>query len=388
MFIIIMQEGKMRILHTSDLHIGKRVNEFSMIDDQRYILKQIKNIAFEKSVDVLVIAGDVYDRSIPPIEGVELLDEFLEEVLSELNIPIVMISGNHDSGSRLSFGNKIMNSRGLYIEGEYGENVEKISIDNSNFYMFPYVDPAVVRRNEKNDSIKTHNDAMKFLVESIEPYLDKNKVNIAIYHGYVTAGEPLEESDSERRTAIGGADEVRAEIFEKFDYVALGHLHGPQKVGKESVRYSGSPLKYSFSEEKQKKSITIVDFDMDKKLTIEKVPIDAKRDLITVEGTLEELLKGNAVEDRNSYLRVQLSDKEVLDPMNKLRKVYPYVMVLEKKEIIQSANLEKKDVKSIKKMSVIDIFGEFYRETYGEDMTSEELEIIERINRSSEGVEA
>lgn len=377
----------MRILHTSDLHIGKKVNEFSMIEDQRHILKQIKNIAFENEVDVLVIAGDVYDRSIPPLEGVELLNEFLEGILSDVNIPVVMISGNHDSGGRLSFGNRIMNSRGLYIEGEYGEKVEKVSIGKCDFYMFPYVEPVVIRHRTENNEIKTHNDAMEYLVGSTGKYMDETRINIALYHGYVTAGEKLEESESERRTAIGGADEVRAEIFEKFDYVALGHLHGPQKVGLTKVRYSGSPLKYSFSEEKQKKSVTIVDFDEEKKMTLEKVPLKPKRELITVEGALEELLKGNATEYRDAYLRVQLSDGEVLDPMNKLRHVYPNVMVLEKKETVQNTSLKKKDTKTIKKMDILDIFEEFYRETYGEEMTEEELKIIERINSSTEGGE-
>ena len=246
----------MKIIHTGDWHIGKIVNEFSMIDDQRYILNElIKLINFEKP-DVLIIAGDIYDRSIPPVEAVDLLNEVFSKILIDNKVKIVAISGNHDSGERVSFVSKILEKEGLYIQGIIEDEIKNITISddegNVNFYMIPYVDPVILRRKFNNPEIRDHNDAMKAVISRIKPSLNESERNIVVTHGYVTYkrndvidkdGEnlyelaELEVSDSERPLSIGGTDLIDSDNFNCFDYVALGHLHGRQKVGREEIRY-------------------------------------------------------------------------------------------------------------------------------------------------------
>ena len=391
----------MKIIHTGDWHIGKIVNEFSMIDDQRYILNElIKLINLEKP-DVLIIAGDIYDRSIPPVEAVDLLNEVFSKILIDNKVKIVAISGNHDSGERVSFGSKILEKEGLYIQGIIEDEIKSIRIDdeegNVNFYMIPYVDPAILRRKFNNPEIRNHNDAMKAVINRIKPSLNENERNIVVTHGYVTYkrkddidkdGEnlyelaDLEVSDSERPLSIGGTDLIDSDNFDCFDYVALGHLHGRQKVGREEIRYSGSLMKYSFSEINHKKGVVIIEIDGNKKINIRQEELRPKRNMRIIKGPLYELIKAGLEDcsNREDYIQAILTDEgEIIDPIGKLRSVYPNIMILkreEKKDIGTSLTAASKGYKS---KTELELFEEYYDRLGSGEFTEEKKEVIRNV---------
>ena len=391
----------MKIIHTGDWHIGKIVNEFSMIDDQRYILNElIKLINLEKP-DVLIIAGDIYDRSIPPVEAVDLLNEVFSKILIDNKVKIVAISGNHDSGERVSFGSKILEKEGLYIQGIIEDEIKSIRIDdeegNVNFYMIPYVDPAILRRKFNNPEIRNHNDAMKAVINRIKPSLNENERNIVVTHGYVTYkrkddidkdGEnlyelaDLEVSDSERPLSIGGTDLIDSDNFDCFDYVALGHLHGRQKVGREEIRYSGSLMKYSFSEINHKKGVVIIEIDGNKKINIRQEELRPKRNMRIIKGPLDELIKAGLEDcsNREDYIQAILTDEgEIIDPIGKLRSVYPNIMILkreEKKDIGTSLTAASKGYKS---QTELELFEEYYDRLGRGEFTEEKKEVIRNV---------
>ncbi|MDB2120576.1 exonuclease SbcCD subunit D [Clostridium paraputrificum] len=391
----------MKIIHTGDWHIGKIVNEFSMIDDQRYILNElIKLINLEKP-DVLIIAGDIYDRSIPPVEAVDLLNEVFSKILIDNKVKIVAISGNHDSGERVSFGSKILEKEGLYIQGIIEDEIKSIRIDdeegNVNFYMIPYVDPAILRRKFNNPEIRNHNNAMKAVINRIKPSLNENERNIVVTHGYVTYkrkddidkdGEnlyelaDLEVSDSERPLSIGGTDLIDSDNFDCFDYVALGHLHGRQKVGREEIRYSGSLMKYSFSEINHKKGVVIIEIDGNKKINIRQEELRPKRNMRIIKGPLDELIKAGLEDcsNREDYIQAILTDEgEIIDPIGKLRSVYPNIMILkreEKKDIGTSLTAASKGYKS---KTELELFEEYYDRLGSGEFTEEKKEVIRNV---------
>ncbi|MDB2108125.1 exonuclease SbcCD subunit D [Clostridium paraputrificum] len=391
----------MKIIHTGDWHIGKIVNEFSMIDDQRYILNElIKLINLEKP-DVLIIAGDIYDRSIPPVEAVDLLNEVFSRILIDNKVKIVAISGNHDSGERVSFGSKILEKEGLYIQGIIEDEIKSIRIDdeegNVNFYMIPYVDPAILRRKFNNPEIRNHNDAMKAVINRIKPSLNENERNIVVTHGYVTYkrkdaidkdGEnlyelaDLEVSDSERPLSIGGTDLIDSDNFDCFDYVALGHLHGRQKVGREEIRYSGSLMKYSFSEINHKKGVVIIEIDGNKKINIRQEELRPKRNMRIIKGPLDELIKAGLEDcsNREDYIQAILTDEgEIIDPIGKLRSAYPNIMILkreEKKDIGTSLTAASKGYKS---KTELELFEEYYDRLGSGEFTEEKKEVIRNV---------
>lgn len=391
----------MKIIHTGDWHIGKIVNEFSMIDDQRYILNElIKLINLEKP-DVLIIAGDIYDRSIPPVEAVDLLNEVFSKILIDNKVKIVAISGNHDSGERVSFGSKILEKEGLYIQGIIEDEIKSIRIDdeegNVNFYMIPYVDPAILRRKFNNPEIRNHNDAMKAVINRIKPSLNENERNIVVTHGYVTYkrkddidkdGEnlyelaDLEVSDSERPLSIGGTDLIDSDNFDCFDYVALGHLHGRQKIGREEIRYSGSLMKYSFSEINHKKGVVIIEIDGNKKINIRQEELRPKRNMRIIKGPLDELIKAGLEDcsNREDYIQAILTDEgEIIDPIGKLRSVYPNIMILkreEKKDIGTSLTAASKGYKS---KTELELFEEYYDRLGSGEFTEEKKEVIRNV---------
>lgn len=391
----------MKIIHTGDWHIGKIVNEFSMIDDQRYILNElIKLINLEKP-DVLIIAGDIYDRSIPPVEAVDLLNEVFSKILIDNKVKIVAISGNHDSGERVSFGSKILEKEGLYIQGIIEDEIKSIRIDdeegNVNFYMIPYVDPAILRRKFNNPEIRNHNDAMKAVINRIKPSLNENERNIVVTHGYVTYkrkdaidkdGEnlyelaDLEVSDSERPLSIGGTDLIDSDNFDCFDYVALGHLHGRQKVGREEIRYSGSLMKYSFSEINHKKGVVIIEIDGNKKINIRQEELRPKRNMRIIRGPLDELIKAGLEDysNREDYIQAILTDEgEIIDPIGKLRSAYPNIMILkreEKKDIGTSLTAASKGYKS---KTELELFEEYYDRLGSGEFTEEKKEVIRNV---------
>ncbi|CEO05223.1 exonuclease SbcD [[Clostridium] sordellii] len=387
----------MKIIHTSDWHIGKIVNEFSMIEDQKYILNKLIELIEIEDPKVLLIAGDIYDRSIPPVEAVELLNETLNKLIIEKNIKVLAISGNHDGGERLSFGGSILEKQGLYIAGRDEELYKKVTIEdenkNINFYLVPYKDPALTRKILEDKEIKSHNDAMISVVNKIKRELNKKEKNILVGHGYITMKRKdaikelenkyevaeLETSESERPLSIGGTDLIDGNIFEDFDYVALGHLHGRQKVGREEMRYSGSLLKYSFSEVNQKKGVYVLDINKENNIDIDFKPMKPLRDLRIIKGNIEDLLEeGRHIkEGKNDYIQAILTDdEELINPMEKLKSVYPNTMLItreRKKEITEDKTSAKGEYK---KKSKLELFKEFYDDLGNGDYTKEKEEVL------------
>ena len=384
----------MKIIHTGDWHIGKIVNEFSMIEDQKFYLDRLIELLEEERPDAFIIAGDIYDRSVPPAEAVELLDNVLSKIILELNIPVLAISGNHDSPERLSFGSKLLKDKGLYIEGTFKKEIRKVTIKdefgNVNFYLLPFVDPAKVRLIYKNDEIRTYDDAMKFLVNELEKDINKDERNVLITHGYVTFNMEdkenkgdLELSDSERPLSIGGADLIDGRNFDLFNYVALGHLHRPQKVGGNRIRYSGSLLKYSVSECEQNKSISIITLDEKGEVEVELRKLQVLRDMRVVEGPLEKLIDRDTHkgENLNDYIFANLTDEgEVIDAISKLRAVFPNVMGL------KMVNSREKNVDSktsagnnFRDKSESELFTDFYLSIKGKEMDQERIEVLNKV---------
>lgn len=392
----------MKIIHTSDWHIGKIVNEFSMIEDQKYILNRLIDLIEKEKPEVLIIAGDVYDRSIPPVEAVELLNETLSNLIIDKKVKVLAISGNHDGGERLSFGSQILEKHGLYIAGRddelYKHVVVKDGEKNVNFYLIPYKDPALTRKILDEKEIKSHNDAMKFVVEKIKENINYEEVNILVGHGYVTMKREdaiecienkyevanLETSESERPLSIGGTDLIDGKIFDDFDYVALGHLHGRQKIGREEMKYSGSILKYSFSEVKQKKGVYILDINDKDAINIDFKCLKPVRDLRVIKGNIEELIEEarELEEGKEDYIQAILTDDgELINPMEKLRAVYPNTMLItreRKREISEDKTSAKGEYK---RKSKLELFKEFYEDLGSGDYTEEkEVVLMNTIN--------
>lgn len=385
----------MRIFHMADWHIGKLVNGFYMTEDQEYVIEELCKAIEEKKPDVLIIAGDLYDRAIPPVHAVELLNKSLIRIVKDLNIKVIALAGNHDSNERIEFASSLLSQSGLYMFGNLKRKIEKITLEDEhgkvNFYPIPYADVPYVRDLFEDENIKSYDLAMERIIAEISNDINKEERNIAIAHGYITGikgddFEELEESDSEKPLSIGGTEYINSKYFNIFNYTALGHLHGPQKIGSDKIRYSGSLMKYSFSEIKQRKGITIVDLDEKGEVSVEIYELKPKRDFRVKKGTLEEILSGYNKEEENNedYLKVILTDKgELLDPMAKLRAIYPNVMELSREERVVREG-SKRIASNIKEKSNLVLFENFYKDIMDEVCTDEELDIMKRIMESAE----
>ncbi|WP_250455231.1 exonuclease SbcCD subunit D [Clostridium tertium] len=385
----------MKIFHMGDWHIGKLVNGFYMTEDQEFIIEKIYEAIKKEKPDVVVIAGDLYDRSVPPVHAVELLNKTMKKIVKDLNTKVIALAGNHDSNERVEFASSLLCDSGLYIVGNLKRKIDKIVLEDEygkvNFYPIPYADVPVVRDLFEDENIKTHDLAMQKIISEILNDFNEDERNIAVAHGYVTQMkednfEALEESDSEKSLSIGGTEYINSKHFEKFNYTALGHLHGPQKVGSDKIRYSGSLMKYSFSEVNQKKGITIVDIDENGDVDIEIYNLKPRRDFRVKTGTLEEIIKGfdNSSENYEDYIKVILKDKgELLDPMAKLRSIYPNVMELTREERV-SRNSSRNVATNIKEKSKITLFKNFYEDIMDECCSEEEINVIEKIIEASE----
>jgi len=367
----------MRILHTSDWHIGRQFHHLSLLDDQRYILEQLIAIAKEKKVEVILIAGDIYDRAIPPANAVKLLDEVLQCLNGELGIPVIIISGNHDSGQRLAFGAQQLTKAGIYITGLLSPKQNPVVLNDEfgevAFYGLPYADPAMVRDVLKVE-VKGFDQATQILTKQITEHKPKDHRSVVLSHCFLNGGEICE---SERPLSVGGADQVSAEHFKDFNYVALGHLHAPQQRLKSTIRYSGSILKYSFSEEKHHKSITLVDMGADGECQIELIRLNAKRDMRILEGHLEEILVAAETDPNNEdYLLIRLLDKHaILDVMGKLRAVYPNVLHLERPTLMAGGERRQSSRDHLHR-GEMPLFKDFYEQMTGDEINSDTEKVI------------
>lgn len=320
----------MKLIHLSDLHLGKRVNEFSMLEDQQYILTEILQIIDREAPDGVLIAGDVYDKSVPSAEAMALLDDFLVR-LSGRKLQVFVISGNHDSPERMAFGGRLMAGSGVHLAPVYGGKVEPITLTDQygpvNLYLLPFLKPAHVRRWFPEREITTYTDALAAAIEAMG--VDTAARNVLVTHQFVTGAVRC---DSEE-VSVGGADSVDVSVFAPFDYVALGHLHGPQQVGRETVRYCGTPLKYSFSEAGQQKSVTVVELGAKGDAAVRTVPLTPMRDMAELKGTYEALTFRDFYEGTGypgDYVHITLTDEDdIPDAVSKLRVIYPYLMKLD-----------------------------------------------------------
>jgi exonuclease SbcD len=365
----------MKIFHTADWHLGKLVQGIYMTEDQEYILDQfIKDIETVKP-DVIVIAGDLYDRAVPPTEAVQLLDRVLEKMILQLKIPVLAVAGNHDSPSRLDFGSSIMKSSGLHIAGELTNPLEPVVLSDAHgevhFHLIPYVEPGKVRYILGDDTIKTHDDAMRKITENIKATMDPTARHVFVGHAFVTPGGEAQDntSDSERPLSIGGAEHVSAKHFQGFNYTALGHLHMAHYVGNETVRYAGSPLKYSISEERHNKGYLRVELGQHGDITVEKKELIPRYDMRTVEGLIADIEQQPINED---YVFVRLLDEDlVLSPMERVRSVYPNAMHVERKMAIGGLLGESSAVDGRAKMDELSLFKAFYKEVRGTELSAE-----------------
>ncbi|QKY68655.1 exonuclease SbcCD subunit D [Lentibacillus sp. CBA3610] len=374
----------MKLFHTADWHLGKLVQGVYMTEDQRFVLDQFSKAVEAERPDAVIIAGDLYDRAVPPTEAVHLLDEVLSKIVLELKTPVLAVAGNHDSPGRLNFGSHIMKQNGFHIVGNFDADLKPVKLHDEHgpvhFHPVPYCDPSVVRTRLEDDDIRTHNDAAREIVENIRRQMDPDARHVYIGHAFITPfGEEKENtSDSERPLSIGGAEYVDAHHFSPFHYTALGHLHQAHHVSNESVRYSGSILKYSISEEHHQKGYSIVELDANGKVSIEKRTLTPKRDIRTVEATMEDLLT-HPVNDDYVFVRL-LDDAPVLSPMERIRSVYPNAMHVERKHYGPSpSSAESKKKMDRTNMSDVDLFKAFYKEVKGTDVTEETEAIFKEV---------
>ena len=373
----------MKFFHTADWHLGKLVQGVYMTEDQEFVLNQFIDCIKEEKPDAVVIAGDLYDRAVPPTEAVQLLNNVLDEIVLELKTPVIAIAGNHDSPSRLHFGSRIMNEKGFHIVGQLEKNAPPVILNDEfgevHFHLVPYSDPSIVRNVLNDDTIKTHDDATMKIIENIQAKMDKNARHVYVGHAFVTPhGESQDNtSESERPLSIGGAEYVNASHFEPFHYTALGHLHQAHYVQHENIRYAGSLLKYSISEENHKKGYFIVEMDEAGNISAEKRLLTPRRDIRTVEANMDDLLTYPINED---YVFVKLVDEApVLSAMEKVRSVFPNAMHVERKNFGQVESTEITERKRRSELSDVELFKAFYKEVKGYGATEETEKIFTTV---------
>ncbi|ANW25910.1 exonuclease sbcCD subunit D [Vibrio coralliilyticus] len=369
----------MKFLHTSDWHLGRQFHNVSLLDDQKAVLAQLIEYLQSNTVDALVIAGDIYDRSVPPTAAIELMNEFVRQVCNELKLPIILIPGNHDGAQRLGFGSSQMKGAGLHIISNFEEMLEPVVLNTDvgevAFYGMPYNDPELVRHHF-GQPVSTHDDAHRLLSEEIKSQFKPDQKNVLISHCFVDGAI---ESESERPLSIGGSDRVSHEHFVDFDYVALGHLHQPQKKGEDYIRYSGSLMKYSFSEQHQKKGMTLVELNEQGFVSATHIDLIAPHQMRIIEGELDEVIAAGKTDPNNhDYLLVRLLDKHaILNPMEKLRAVYPNVLHIEKPGMLVGVEQEMAQAKLAR--SEVDMFKDFFLEAQNSELTEEQNHAITDI---------
>ena len=377
----------MKLIHLSDLHIGKRVNEFSMAEDQKYILNQILEIIDREQPDCVVIAGDVYDKSIPSAEAVQILDDFLTR-LAGRKIPAAMISGNHDSPERLSFGAQLMKESGIYVSPVYDGQVQSIGFADEygevRVYLLPFLKPATVRHVYEEETVESYQDAVETAISHLP--LDTSCRNVLVAHQFAAGASRCESEEM----SVGGIDQVDVSVFDDFDYVALGHIHSPQSAGRPAVRYCGTPLACSVSEAGQQESVSVVELFEKGRVEIREVPLTPLRDMRKIRGTYLELTARSFYQGTNTedYIQAILTDEEdIPDGMQKLRIIYPNLMRLEydnrrtreNRQIQQAADAEEK--------SEAELFSQLYELQNNQPLDEEQKQFLEAVIRQVKGEE-
>ena len=372
----------MKIIHLSDLHLGKRVNEFSMLEDQAYILTKIINVIDEERPDAVILAGDLYDKSVPPAEAVTLLDDFLVRLVKR-RVQVFVISGNHDSPERVAFAGRLIEQSGVHLSPVYNGTVTPITLEDDfgpvDFYLLPFVKPAHVRRFFPEQEIASYTDAVRTAVNAMG--MDFSRRNVLVTHQFVTGAE---RSESEE-VSVGGADNVDASVFDRIDYVALGHIHGPQNIGSERLRYCGTPLKYSFSEADHSKSVTVAELRKKGTLEIHTAPLIPKRDLRELRGSYLELTARSnyAGTDTEDYLHITLTDEEdIPDVAAKLRVIYPNLMKLDYDNRRTRSQTAVGAAEDVERKTPLELFGELYEKQNGTTLTEEQKAFSAKLMES------
>ena len=372
-------------MHLADLHLGKRVNGFSMMEDQEYILNRILEIMEEEQPDGLLIAGDVYDKTIPPAEAVRRMDDFLTAVAAK-HVPVFLISGNHDSVERVAFGHQLMQGSGIWISPVYDGTIRHHTLEDRwgevNIYLIPFLRPSVVRSFFPDVEIEDYTDALRTIIEDLQ--VDTSRRNVALAHQFVTAAGALPETCDSEQLSVGGLARVDGSVFSPFDYTALGHLHGPQRVGSETIRYAGSPLKYSFSELHQKKSVTVAELREKGETEIRQIPLQPRREMIELRGTFEEILEDarKKGELQTDYYHMILTDEtDVVDALSRLREYYPNIMLLDYDNRRTRSQKEVEQLDRVEERTPGELFAALYEQQNGQEMDSDRKEYLDGLIR-------
>lgn len=371
----------MRFIHTADWHLGRIMHGTHLTEDQAYVLDQLIMLARDLKPDALIISGDVYDRPVPPAEAVELLDDFLSRLVLDLGVALVAIGGNHDSPGRLGFASRVLAGRRVHLFGSVSDLPHEVTLEDASgpvhFYAIPYAEPSVVRERLGCDTARDHETATRALTDAVRAVHPPDKRSVLIAHAYVVGSSP---SESERPLSVGGADQVQATCFEGFNYVALGHLHAAQSAGAAGIRYAGSILKYSFSEVKHVKSVSVVEMDSAGVCRVESIPLKPRRDVRIKEGYLKEIVKEPCEnENREDYIMVRLLDTEpLLDVMGRLREVYPNVLHVER-PYLEAQGSWSEQRPDHRKLNDKDLFAAFFSQVMQEDLKPEEAAAYETI---------
>lgn len=375
----------MKLMHLADLHLGKRVNGFSMMEDQEYILNRILEIMEEEQPDGLLIAGDVYDKTIPPAEAVRRMDDFLTAV-AEKHVPVFLISGNHDSAERVAFGHQLMQGSGIWISPVYDGTIRHHTLGDRwgevNIYLIPFLRPSVVRSFFPDVEIEDYTDALRTIIEDLQ--VDTSRRNVVLAHQFVTAAGALPETCDSEQLSVGGLDRVDGSVFSPFDYTALGHLHGPQRVGSETIRYAGSPLKYSFSELHQKKSVTVAELREKGETEIRQIPLQPRREMTELRGTFEEILEEarKKGEPQTDYYHMILTDEtDVVDALSRLREYYPNIMLLDYDNRRTRSQKEVEQLDRVEERTPGELFAALYEQQNGQEMDSDRKEYLDGLIR-------
>ena len=376
----------MKILHLADLHLGKILQEQSLLEDQEYMLNEIINIIKEENVQAVLISGDVYDRSVPPADAVNLLDDFLKKLIKELKIKVFIISGNHDSKDRLGFGSKIFEDDGLYIESRYNGTLRKVELEDEfgkiNIYMLPFIKPIEVRQFFEEELENNYNTAMNKIISKEKINTDER--NIIMVHQFVTAGTNEPERTESEVLTLGGIENVDVSNFDSFDYVAIGHVHRPQRIGRDTARYAGTMLKYSFSEIRDSKSVPIIDMQEKGNIDIKLIPLKPLRDMREIQGPIEELVKKENYEIGNTddYIKAVITNEEpVFDAIGQIRRIYPNTLKLEIRNSKTANKMQEQEsnLENLKKKSELELFNDFYKFQNNVDLDENQKRIVEDV---------